>query len=328
MANAAMTELLVNTIEQAEWLRQQSLFVATPTIDGKVHGSHYFSKLVLQELCKRYHIRCSFLDKPGDSLVTRARNKLTNQFLKSDMTHMLMVDSDIQFQPPDIITLMLISQDHKGIVGVPYPKKQINWARIAQACNNESQHPIELMPSTGADYVINALDPEEWKRDGINLSKPIAIRHLGAGYLLVPRYVFEQLSAAGRKERELIQTLIGTGAFYKNLWTLEDIQTALQWINRRGPIVDEYILSREEQQAEGQERLETFFEAKVSPEVGQHGDLTYSMPYYPSEDWWFCDRWRELGGTVWACPWMKSVHIGNYEYQGDMPAIAKVEQAL
>lgn len=100
------------------------------------------------------------------------------------------------------------------------------------------------------------------------------------------------------------------------------------WINRRGPIVDEYILSREEQRVEGQERIETFFEAKVSCEVDKNGKLMPELPYYPSEDWWFCDRWRETGGTVWACLWMRSVHHGTYEYVGDMPAIAKVEETL
>lgn len=317
-----MTDELVVTEEQAEWLHRQSLFVATPTIDHRVHSAHYFSKLVLQEFCKRYRIRCRFLDRPGDSLVTRARNKLANQFLKSGMTHMLLVDSDIQFQPPDIISLLLLGRDHEGIIGVPYPKKQLNWERIARVCNQEAQHPVELMSAIGADFVTNLLDREETNKV-VSLSEPQDVRHLGCGYMLIPRYVFEKLSAAGRKERELILALNN-----KDSWTVEEECAARRWMLRRGPITDEYILSREEQQVEQQERMETFFEAKVSPEVDKNGTLMSGLPYYPSEDWWFCDRWREVGGTVWACLWMRSVHFGTYEFIGDMPAIAKVEEAL
>lgn len=318
----AMTDELVTTEEQAEWLHEQSLFVATPTIDAKVHSAHYFAKLVLQELCRRYRIRVRFSDRPGDSLVTRARNKLAAQFLKSKMSYMLLVDSDISFQAPDIISLMLLNRDHEGIIGVPYPKKQVNWQRIATVCNHEKQHPIELMPAIGADFVTNLLDPGEWNKI-VSLTQPQAVRHLGCGYMLIPRYVFEKLSEAGRKERNLITRLYDIDS-----WSMAETEAVRKWIMRRGPLVDEYVLSREEQQVEQQERMETFFEAKVSAEVDKDGNLMPDLIYYPSEDWWFCDRWREIDGTVWACLWMRSVHTGTYEYVGDMPAIAKVEEAL
>lgn len=314
------TDELVITEEQGAWLRQQSLFVATPTIDHRVHSAHYFSKLVLQELCRRYRIRCRFLDRPGDSLITRARNKLANQFLKSGMTHMLMIDSDIQFQAPDPIALMLLSRSYEGVLGVAYPKKQINWERIARACNNEKKHPLELMPAIGADFVTNLLDLGEWNKV-VSLSQPQPVRHLGTGYMLIPRYVFDRLSDVGRKERKLFQDR-------DKSWIGEDLAVLKKWVMRRGPIVDEYILSREEQKAEGQEKMETFFEAKVSCEVDKDGNLVPGLTYYPSEDWWFCDRVREIGSHIWACLWMRSTHIGTYEYQGDMPAIAKVEEAL
>jgi hypothetical protein len=72
----------------------------------------------------------------------------------------------------------------------------------------------------------------------------------------------------------------------------------------------------------------SFFEAKTSCEVDKDGKLVPHLVYYPSEDWYFCDRYREIGGKVWGCCWMRSVHHGTYEYVGDMPAIAKVEEAL
>lgn len=43
---------------------------------------------------------------------------------------------------------------------------------------------------------------------------------------------------------------------------------------------------------------------------------------YLSEDWWFCRTWRNLGGTVYCCFWIKTHHIGPYLYPMNMPAIA------
>ena len=43
---------------------------------------------------------------------------------------------------------------------------------------------------------------------------------------------------------------------------------------------------------------------------------------YLSEDYAFCHRWRDIGGKIYACPWMKLQHVGQYVYRGDIPGIA------
>jgi hypothetical protein len=35
-----------------------------------------------------------------------------------------------------------------------------------------------------------------------------------------------------------------------------------------------------------------------------------------SEDYAFCEKWRSIGGTVWAAPWVQSVHSGTYTFRG------------
>lgn len=35
-----------------------------------------------------------------------------------------------------------------------------------------------------------------------------------------------------------------------------------------------------------------------------------------SEDYWFCNKYRELGGTVWAAPWCQVGHFGSYLFSG------------
>jgi hypothetical protein len=36
-----------------------------------------------------------------------------------------------------------------------------------------------------------------------------------------------------------------------------------------------------------------------------------------SEDYWFCRKYREIGGTVYAAPWVKIVHAGEYIFNGN-----------
>lgn len=37
-----------------------------------------------------------------------------------------------------------------------------------------------------------------------------------------------------------------------------------------------------------------------------------------SEDYFFCDLWRENGGTVWANPFIRLSHVGTHNYTGDI----------
>lgn len=48
-----------------------------------------------------------------------------------------------------------------------------------------------------------------------------------------------------------------------------------------------------------------YFKTQVTPE----GVLL-------SEDFDFCYEWRKLGGSVYAAPWVKITHIGEYEFSG------------
>jgi len=43
---------------------------------------------------------------------------------------------------------------------------------------------------------------------------------------------------------------------------------------------------------------------------------------YLSEDYAFCRRWRAIGGKIFLCPWMKTVHSGIMDFTGDIPAIS------
>lgn len=72
-----------------------------------------------------------------------------------------------------------------------------------------------------------------------------------------------------------------------------------------------YKRANEEKAHFGRDYAHDFFKVGIWPDNGE----------YVSEDWWFCREWRNLGGTVWCCFWIKSQHIGPYMYPMDMDAI-------
>lgn len=73
----------------------------------------------------------------------------------------------------------------------------------------------------------------------------------------------------------------------------------------------EYKRNLEETAHYGEGTAHDFFRVGVWPETRE----------YLSEDWWFCREWRNLGGTVNCCFWIKTHHIGPYMYPMDMDAV-------
>ena len=137
-----------------EELRKNKLFVATPMYGGMSHGLYVKSCLDLQTVMMRYGIEVKFSFLFNESLITRARNYLVDEFLRTDFTHMLFIDSDIHFDPNDIVALMALDKD---VIGGPYPKKSINWNNIAEtARKNPDLNPKELENLVG-EYVFNVV---------------------------------------------------------------------------------------------------------------------------------------------------------------------------
>ena len=93
-----------------EDLRKNKLFVATPMYGGMSHGLYVKSCLDLQTIMMKYGIEVKFSFLFNESLITRARNYLVDEFLRSGFTHLLFIDSDIHYDPNDIMALMALDK--------------------------------------------------------------------------------------------------------------------------------------------------------------------------------------------------------------------------
>ena len=116
---------------KASDLQKIKLFVATPMYGGQCAGMYSKAAIDLATMCANYGVECRFFFIFNESLITRARNYLVDEFLRAEeFTHMMFIDSDINFNPKDDLSLAVLSQqEDKPIIGGPYGKKC--FAKIA-----------------------------------------------------------------------------------------------------------------------------------------------------------------------------------------------------
>lgn len=169
-----------------EDLKKNKLFIATPMYGGMNHGLYMKSCLDLQTTLYRYNVDHKFSFLFNESLITRARNYLVDEFLRTDYTHMLFIDSDIHFNPQDVVAMLALDRD---VIGGPYPKKTINWANVAAALRNHpNMEPRELENLVG-EYVFNVTKGTT----KFEVTEPLEVMEIGTGYMMIKREVFEKM---------------------------------------------------------------------------------------------------------------------------------------
>lgn len=162
------------------------LFIATPMYGGLCHGNYAVGLLTSVGIFSKAGIQMQFAYMMNESLITRARDSLTYDFLETDCSHMMFIDADIGFNPADIPSMI---EADKDIICGMYPKKEINWVEVSKAVLN-GVLPQDLHKYTGA-FVVNAIDDADTVEGAIN--QPIEISNGGTGFMVIKREVFEGL---------------------------------------------------------------------------------------------------------------------------------------
>ena len=176
-------------------LRKRKIMVATPMYGGMCGGQYTRAMLEFQKTCDQYEVQCEFFFLFNESLITRARNYCADEFIRSDYTHLMFIDSDIGFNPHDILAMAAIAEpgSDKEIVCGPYPKKVISWEKIKRAVDKgfADENPQRLENFVG-DYVFNPADgsPE------IALNEPVEVLEGGTGFMMIQRSAFEKYAKA------------------------------------------------------------------------------------------------------------------------------------
>lgn len=309
-----------------EELRKRKLFVSVPMYGGMNCGMFMKSCLDLQGICQQYGIETRFSFIFNESLITRARNYLCDEFIRSGFTHLLFIDADIHFDPRDVIAMLALDKD---VIGAPYPKKSIKWhsaqqatlrsldwenvistvrsndlpldqlkTKLIEVATKTMIPPGEIEKVVG-DYVFNAVAGT----GQFSIAEPLKVMELGTGFMMVKREVFP-LWAEQYPEFRYKPDHVGQANFDGSRYIHAYFDTVIDY-KRTITIVNDY----------GDRKKGNVVEIGGSDR-------------YLSEDYSFCQLWRNLGGEIWLCPWMKTHHIGTYAFAGDMQAVAQYVGAL
>lgn len=283
-------------------LRKCKLFVATPMYGGQNNGMYMKACLDLQGICMQYGIEIRFSFLFNESLITRARNYLVDEFLRSGYTHLLFIDSDIHFDPNDVLAMIVLDKD---VIGGPYPKKSINWRNIAQAMvKNPTITPSELDALTG-DYVFNPVPGTKQ----FKVTEPLEVMEIGTGYMMVKRHVFDKFKEAYPK-LNYKPDHVGQANFDGSRYIHAYFDTVID----NGYTYDDLyaLVLRASNGEDVTEQAKKFMDME---KIASHR--------YLSEDYMFCQYARKIGIQIWLCPWMKTQHIGSYAFTGNMQKIAE-----
>lgn len=179
----------MNEIDVSE-LAKYKIFVGTPCYGGMTTGVYTKSTNALTKLCTEYGVAIEYNFLFNESLIQRARNYVVDEFLRSDATHLMFIDSDIGFDPKDVLALLAIQvQDPEkyDIVVGPYPKKVIAWDNVKHAVDVGfgKKDPNQLQ-FYSADFVFNVAEPTV----PFKVNEPVKINEGGTGFMLIPRSVF------------------------------------------------------------------------------------------------------------------------------------------
>ena len=141
-----------------------SVFIATPMYGGMATGTYTMSIAHTPATFFKNGVGLYYSCAMNDSLVTRARNYLTSQFLSSPATHLMWIDADIGFDPVDIVRMVRADKD---IVCGIYPKKEIHWREVARAAREGV--PPERLSEYERSLVLNLIDksPDRVTVDGL-----------------------------------------------------------------------------------------------------------------------------------------------------------------
>jgi hypothetical protein len=187
-----------------------SIFCVTPCM-GTLMLSYVKSVLELQSICYHKEISTKF-HMVQSSLVTQGRNLCVQAFLNSNMSHMLFVDSDIEFDASSIVDMLKFN---KEIVLTPYPMKVFNWDK-ARKVAAQSGKPIEECPHY---YCLEFPDKDNIQSEG----GVVEITKGPAGCMLIKREVFKKLADAYPKLRIKQKQLInGVMASSENIYNFFD----------------------------------------------------------------------------------------------------------
>ena len=151
---------------------------------------HYCQAVLkFQQECMRKNMIVSFTLLKS-SLVTQGRNLCVAEFLnhEDEYTHLLFVDSDIDFNASTIFKMLEFDKD---IISVPYPMKTMSWDKIWRRLKSKegAVNDANDLAKAGFTFPVKVQDP-----NSITVEKGLMeLTHAPTGCMLIKRRVFKKM---------------------------------------------------------------------------------------------------------------------------------------
>jgi hypothetical protein len=302
-------------------LRKRQLFVATPMYGGSCQGLYAKSMCDLTILCTKYGIEMRFWALFNESLITRARNYCVDEFMRSGYSNMLFLDSDIGFDPNDVIAMLALQSEESeyDVLSGPYPKKCISWEKIKIAVDKGAadENPNNLEKYVG-DFVFN-LDPESGKTS-IPISEPAQVLEAGTGFMMIKRSAFEKFITKF-PQYMYKPDHVRTEHFDGSRQIMQYFQAEIDGLDYASFLREEFTKLANTCEPTDAENLRK----DVADIMKRADELNAAKSNrYLSEDYWFCQKLRDAGGKIFLCPWMKTQHVGTYIFGGSLADLASL----
>jgi len=160
------------------------LYVGTPCFGGLVTTGYMTSIIQLMQHLEHHGIGMSLNLLGRDSLITRSRNTIVSEFLRTkDATHFMFIDADLAFEPELVHRMLAFDED---VVGGMYPVKALRWEQAPQIQAREQPETATLQ------YVGQFCQGAELERRGPFVTGT----YCATGFMLMKRNVLERLVEA------------------------------------------------------------------------------------------------------------------------------------
>ena len=127
------------------------IFVGTP-VHSEVSIHYTQALLKFQQKCLQKNILVSFTLYKS-SLVQQGRNLIVSEFMNepTEHTHLLFIDSDIDFNAETIFKML---EKDKDVIAAPYPMKYIDWPKVERRMKALNLTSIDEIAKAGFHYPV------------------------------------------------------------------------------------------------------------------------------------------------------------------------------
>jgi hypothetical protein len=296
-------------------LSKQKLFVGTPMYGGMCAGMFARSIGDLSAICTHYGISLQLFFLFNESLITRARNYICDEFMRADSNHLMFIDSDIGFDAKDVVALLAMQLQNPDyeIIGGPYPKKTICWEKIKQAVDKGAadNNPNELEKFVG-DFVFNP----KAGTSSIPLGQPCEVLEIGTGFMMINKTAMDKFKDAN-PQYSYKPDHIRTEHFDGSREIMQYFQAEIDQLD----YAQEYLKILKNMPMDSTDSVSEYVQKSLK-DIEERASKKSKR--YLSEDYWFSQKCQQLDIKTFLCPWMKLSHMGSWVFGGSLADLARI----